>query len=59
MAEKAAVDIARFIRSPPNDRSGVNVTLYKVLIAVREVSVERSVTLSFHKDKGMSSFAIL
>ena len=29
-----------------------NITLYNVLIAVDEVTVERSVTLSYHEEEG-------
>ena len=53
MAEKAAMDIARYIRAVPRKKGKeINITLYKVLVAVEEVTVERSVTLSYHEEKG-------
>lgn len=56
MAEKAAVDIARYIRAvPSNQGREINITLYTILIAVKEVTVERSVTLSYHEEEGKSS----
>ena len=56
MAQKAAVDIARYIRAvPSNQGREINITLYKILIAVKEVTVERSVTLSYHEEEGKSS----
>lgn len=53
IAGKAAEDIARFIRAVPSDKGReINITLYNVLIAVDEVTVERSVTLSYHEEEG-------
>lgn len=53
MAEKAALNIARYIRDAPSmKRKEINVTLYKVLIAVKEVTVETSVTLTYHEEEG-------
>ncbi|XP_048585834.1 protein jagged-1b isoform X2 [Nematostella vectensis] len=50
VAEVAAMDIAVFIRTNHTRRSDINVMLYKVLVAVKEVTVERSVTLSYHQE---------
>lgn len=37
----------------PSDKGReMNITLYNVLIAVDEVTVERSVTLSYHEEEG-------
>lgn len=37
----------------PSDKGReINITLYNVLIAVDEVTVERSVTLSYHEEEG-------
>ena len=53
MAEKAALNIARYIRDAPSmEGKEVNVKLYKVLIAVKEVTVETSVTLTYHEEDG-------
>lgn len=53
MAQNAAFDIARYIRAVPTNKGReINITLYKVLIAVKEVTVERSVTLSYHEEEG-------
>ena len=54
VAESAAVDIARYIRAVPSvKRQDINVTLYRVLIAVDEVTVEQSVTVSYHEEEGV------
>lgn len=56
IAGKAAEDIARYIRAVPSDKGReINITLYNVLIAVDEVTVERSVTLSYHEEEGEHS----
>ena len=53
VAEKAAIDIARYIRSVPSEKGReINITLYNVLIAVDEVTVERSGSLSYHEEEG-------
>ena len=53
MAEKAALDIARYVRAVPSKKGKeINITLYKVLIAVEDVTLERSTTVSFHEEKG-------
>lgn len=59
MAEKAALNIARYIRDAPSmEGKEVNVKLYKVLIAVKEVTVETSVTLTYHEEDAAPDYLI-
>lgn len=55
MAENAALDIARYIRSVPADagRQEISVTLYNMLTAIREVTVEKPPTLTYKDELGM------
>ena len=52
MAEDAALDIARYIRSAPDRQQEISVTLYRMLKAVKEVTVERPPTLTYKKKLG-------
>ncbi len=47
LAPKAALDLANFVRNSP-----VNSTLYKIFIAVVQITVERPFVLSYHATQG-------